>query len=114
VLTPGQRRRRRRLVAELRLLTSTRRSAVKARTQGRQPDQGLPPRADDELRASIRPRFGRACAALEPADSLRRTLATLGRRWLVLDTEARELQAQITALIGAHAPRLLAATASAR
>jgi transposase len=53
-------------------------------------------------------RFGRACAALEPVDGLRRTLATLGRRWLALDTEAREFEAQITALITAHAPRLLA------
>jgi hypothetical protein len=58
-------------------------------------------------------RFGRACAALEPADSLRRTLATLGRRWLALDTEARELEAQITALLTAHAPGCWPATESA-
>jgi transposase len=68
--------------------------------------------ADDELRASIRRlrkrRFGRACAALEPADSLRRALACLGRRWLALDAEARELETQIAALISARAPKLLA------
>jgi transposase len=52
--------------------------------------------------------FGRACAALEPGDGLRRALAALGRRWLALDTEARELEAQITALLTAHAPGLLA------
>ena len=53
-------------------------------------------------------RFGRACAALEPADGLRRALAALGRRWLALDAEARDLEAQITALISAYAPKLLA------
>ena len=58
--------------------------------------------------AANKARFGRACAALEPADGLHRALATLGRRWLTLDAEARELEAQITALIKVHAPRLLA------
>jgi transposase len=100
------------LVAELRLLTSTRRSAVKARTQAGSQIKSFLVEGDDELRANIRPlrkrRFGRACAALEPADGLRRTLATLGRRWLALDTEARDLEKQIAALTGAHAPRLLA------
>jgi transposase len=100
------------LVAELRLLVSVRRSAVKARTQAGNQIKSFLVEADDQLRASIRPLrkrgFGRACAALEPADSLRRILAILGRRWLALDTEARELEAQITALITAHAPQLLA------
>ena len=35
-------------------------------------------------------------------------LAALGRRWLALDTEARELEKQIAALLTAHAPQLLA------
>ena len=68
--------------------------------------------ADDELRARLhglrKARFGRACAALEPADALQRALAALDRRFLALDAEARELEAQITALIRAHAPKLLA------
>jgi transposase len=65
---------------------------------------------DGQLRAPLRPlrkaRFARACAALEPTDALPRTLAVLGRRQLALNTEARQLEAQITALIRAHAPKL--------
>src|SRR5919108_2209743 len=33
---------------------------------------------------------------------------TLGRRWLALDTEARDIEAHITGLIKAHGPQLLA------
>ena len=103
---------RRGFVGDLRLLVLTRRSAVKARTQASNQIKAFLVEADDELRAQLhglrKARFGRACAALEPADGLRRALAALGRRWLALDTEARELEAQITALISAHAPVLLA------
>jgi len=103
---------RRGLAGELRLLVITRRSAVKARTQASNQIKALLVEADDELRARLhglrKARFGRACAALEPADGLRRVLAALGRRWLALDAEARELEAQIAALISAHAPALLA------
>ena len=103
---------RRGFVGELRLLVLTRRSAVKARTQASNQIKAFLVEAGDELRARLhglrKARFGRACAALEPADGLRRALAALGRRWLALDTEARELEAQITALISAHAPGLLA------
>ena len=103
---------RRGFVGELRLLVLTRRSAVKARTQASNQIKAFLVEADDELRAQLhglrKARFGRPCAALEPADGLRRALAALGRRWLALDTEARELEAQITALISAHAPVLLA------
>ena len=103
---------RRGVIGELRLLVLTRRSAVKARTQAANQIKAFLIDADDELRARLhglrKARFGRACAALEPADGLRRALATLGRRWLTLDAEARELEAQIAALIKVHAPRLLA------
>ena len=103
---------RRGVIGELRLLVLTRRSAVKARTQAANQIKAFLIDADDELRARLhglrKARFGRACAALEPAGGLRRALATLGRRWLTLDAEARELEAQITALIKVHAPRLLA------
>ena len=109
---------RRGFVGELRLLVITRRSAVKARTQASNQIKAFLVEADDELRARLgglrKARFGRACAALEPADGLRRALAALGRRWLALDAEARELEAQITALIIAHAPGCWPATASAR
>jgi len=100
---------RRGFVGELRLLVLTRRSAVKARTQASNQIKTLLVEADDELRARLhglrKARFGRACAALEPADGLRRVLAALGRRWLALDAEARELEAQITALVRAHTTR---------
>jgi transposase len=99
-------------VGELRLLLRTRRSAVKARTQAANQIKAFLVDGDDELRARLhglrKKRFGRACAALEPTDALRRALAALGRRWLALDAEARELEDSITTLITAHAPRLLA------
>ena len=103
---------RRGFVGELRLLVLTRRSAVKARTQASNQIKAFLIDADDELQARLerlrKARFARACAALEPGDGLRRALAALGRRWLALDTEARDLEKQITALLTAHAPRLLA------
>jgi hypothetical protein len=103
---------RRGFVGELRLLLLTRRSAVKARTQASNQIKAFLPEADDELRARLhglrKARFGRTCAALEPAGALRRVLAGPGHRWLALDAEARELEAQIAALITAHAPKLLA------
>src|SRR5215472_11165698 len=103
---------RRGLVGELRLLPLTRRSAVKARTQASNQIKAFLLEADDQLRASLhglrKARFGRACAALEPGDGLRRALAVLGGRWLALDAEVRDLEKQIAALITAHAPRLLA------
>ena len=103
---------RRGFVGELRLLLLTRRSAVKARTQASNQIRAFLLEADDALRARLerlrKARFARACAALEPGDGLRRALAALGRRWLALDGEARELEQQIAALIAAHAPLLLA------
>jgi len=103
---------RRGFVGELRLLLLTRRSAVKARTQASNQIKAFLLEADDQLRASLhglrKARFGRACAALEPGDGLRRALAVLGGRWLALDAEVRDLEKQIAALITAHAPRLLA------
>jgi transposase len=103
---------RRGFVGELRLLMLTRRSAVKARTQASNQIKAFLVDGDDALRARLhglrKARFGRACAALEPGDSLRRALAALGRRWLALDAEAHELEGQMTALITAHAPGLLA------
>jgi len=57
------------------------RSAVKARTQAANQIKAILLEADDELQARLhglrRARFTRACAALEPADGLRRALAAL-------------------------------------
>ncbi|HEY1000570.1 MAG TPA: transposase [Streptosporangiaceae bacterium] len=73
---------RRGFVGELRLLVITRRSAVKARTQASNQVKAFLVDADDELRGELhglrKTRFGRACAALEPADALRRALAAPG------------------------------------
>ena len=103
---------RRGVIGELRMLVITRRSAVKARTQASNQIKAFLLDADDELRNRLRAlrkaRFARACAALDPADGLNRALASLGRRWLTLDQEARELEKQITTLVRAQAPRLLA------
>lgn len=120
---PGSRSRRRRerragcpgrrggAIGELRLLVITRRSAVKARTQASNQIKAFLLDADDELRNRLRSlprsRFARACAALDPGDGLNRALASLGRRWLALDAEARELEKQIIALVTAQAPALL-------
>jgi len=103
---------RRGFVGELRLLVLTRRSAVKARTQASNQIKAFLLDAGDEVRARLRPlrkaAFGRACAALEPDNAVHRAIATLGRRWLALNTEARELEKQMIALLSAHAPALLA------
>src|ERR1017187_7205843 len=103
---------RRGVIGELRMLVITRRSAVKARTQATNQIKAFLLDADDDLRNRLRAlrkaRFARACAALDPADGLNRALASLGRRWLTLDQEARELEKQITTRVAAQAPRLLA------
>ena len=94
------------------MLVITRRSAVKARTQASNQMKAFLLDAGDGLRNRLRAlrkaRFARACAALDPADGLNRALASLGRRWLALDQEARELEKQIITLVRAQAPRLLA------
>jgi transposase len=70
---------RRGFVGELRLLLLTRRSAVKARTQASNQIKAFLLDADDALQARLhglrKRRFGRACAALEPDDGLRRAVA---------------------------------------
>lgn len=108
---------RRGAAGELRLLVITRRSAVKARTQASNQIKAFLLDAADDLRTRLRPlrkaRFARACAALDPGDGLNRALASLGRRWLALDPEARELEKQIIALVAAQARLCSTATASA-
>jgi len=103
---------RRGFAGELRLLVLTRRSAVKARTQASNQIKAFLLDAGDEVGARLRPlrkaAFGRACAALEPDNAVHRAIATLGRRCLALNTEARELEKQMIALLSAHAPELLA------
>jgi transposase len=99
-------------VGELRFLLLTRRSAVKARTQASNQIKTFLLDADDDLRQQLgrlrKVTFGRACAGLAPSDPVRRAIASLGRRWLALNTEAREQEKQMIALLTAHAPELLA------
>jgi len=103
---------RRGWVGELRLLLVTRTSAVKARTQASNQARAFLLDGDDQLRGQLHrlrsKHFARGCAELAPASALHRAMAALGRRWLLLDQEARELEAEIVALVGAHAPALLA------
>jgi transposase len=91
------------VTGELRLLVITRRSAVKARTQASSQIKAFLLDAGDELRARLRSlpraRFARACAALDPGDGLNRALASPGRRWLALDSEARDSALWIVAHI---------------
>jgi transposase len=91
---------------------ATRRSAVKARTQASNQIKTFLLDADDDLRQQLarlrKVTFGRACAGLEPTDPVRRAIGSLGRRRLALNDEARALERQITALLTAHAPALLA------
>jgi len=103
---------RRGVVGELRALLVTRRSAVKARTQAHNQLQGLLVEADDALRAQLgklrKAHFARACAQVDPSDGIGRALGSLGRRWLVLNDEAKDLERQIASLVQKHAPKLLA------
>lgn len=103
---------RRGFTGELRLLLLTRRSAVKARTQASNQIKAFLLDAEDEVRARLRPlrkkAFGQACAGLEPDTAVHRAIATLGRRWLTLNGEARELEKQMIQLLTAHAPDLMA------
>lgn len=88
------------VVGELRCLVVARRSAVKARTQ-----------ATNQLRTRLGPlrkqHLARACTRLRAAGPAQLALRSLGRRWLALDAEIRELDREITGLVTRVAPRLL-------
>lgn len=98
-------------VGELRFLLLTSRSAVKPRTLASNQIKTFLLDADNELRQQLgrlhKVTFVRACAGLAPSDPVRRAIASLGRRWLTLNTEARDLEKQIMALLTAHTPELL-------
>jgi transposase len=105
-------------VEMLRVLRIARSSAVKAKTTALLNMRDLLITAPDQLRADLaglkaKP-LVRACAAWEviggfstPTEATQAALASLARRWLALDAEARSLDGQIAALVKATCPALL-------
>lgn len=106
------------IVESIRVLRVARASAVKARTQAANQIRDLVLTAPEALRVELSPlgtpRRAQRCARLRPepgADpraALKRALRHLGRRWLALTTEKRELDTELRALTRAAAPRLVA------
>jgi transposase len=99
------------VVGELRCLVVARRSAVKARTQATNQLRALLVGCDDTIRTRLRPlrkqHLARGCIRLRAAGPAQLALRSLGRRWLALDAEIRELDREITGLVTRVAPRLL-------
>lgn len=108
------------VVEAIRILQVTRRSAVKARTQAGNQMKDLVLTAPEAVRARLRGlstrQRVRVCAAWRPGTGLcvdptaatRRALHDLACRWLVLHDEARMLEAQLTELLEATVPTLMA------
>jgi transposase len=103
----------------LRPLVSTRESAVSARTVAINELRALLVTAPEKLRSRLRGlapgQLVEACRALRghpswPSETrtLVGALRSLARRIVLLEAEAAELEAQIKALVSAHAPQLLA------
>jgi transposase len=102
----------------IRLLRVARRGALKARTQAivqlqtlldtspevvRARFRGMPSRTVVATAARLRPG-----AVTEPEAAAKRALATIARRWLVLDDEVRTLSGELDTLVKAAAPTLCA------
>ena len=98
-------------VGELRCLVIARRSAVKARSQATNQIKALLVDADDQLRRRLHhPRTRELvarCSRIHPTDGRKTALRSLARRWQMLDTEIRDLDALITELVQATVPALL-------
>lgn len=105
-------------VEAIRALRAARRSAVKARTQAGNQIQALVTTAPEALRRDLaKLAFGdlvQRCARLRPAgrscvlDATRLALRTLARRWIALDEEVTELDVELSRLVEATAPQLVA------
>ncbi len=106
------------IVESIRALRVARSSAVKARTQAANQIRDLILTAPEALRTELSPlgtpQRARRCARLraeagaDPRAALKRALRHLGRRWLALTAEQRELEADLRALTNTAAPRLIA------
>ncbi|MGH3219434.1 MAG: IS110 family transposase [Streptosporangiaceae bacterium] len=105
-------------VEMIRVLRVARRGAMKARIQAGAQIDALILAAPEQVRAPLRKIAGRhrirACAALrpgpiaDPASAVKTALRALARRWQVLQAEIDDLDAQLTPLVTAAAPELLA------
>ncbi|MGH9211891.1 MAG: IS110 family transposase [Acidimicrobiales bacterium] len=105
-------------VEALRQLRVARTGAMKARTAAANQLHSLSDTAPELIRAQLRPlTFKQKIAAAErwrPRQghsveaASKQALASVARRWRVLDAEAKALQAQIQAILNELAPRMLA------
>lgn len=105
-------------VEMIRVLRVARRSAMKARIQAGAQLDALLVSAPDALRQQLRKLPSkqriRACAALrpgpitDPTTATKTALRSLARRWQALQTEIDDLDKQLTVLVTAAAPDLLA------
>jgi transposase len=106
------------IVEAIRVLQIARRSAIKARTQAGQQIRSLVVTAPAELHSelahlTVKQQVER-CARMRlhgdggAAESTKRALRSLARRWQQLNQEIRELDHELHALVRAAAPRLLA------
>jgi len=106
-------------VESLRLLSTARRGAIKARTQAANQLHGLVVTAPDALKAHLRDlttaqlvqraarwRIG---AARDPLPAARVAIRAVARRYQALEREVRQLDAELQPLVRALAPELLAA-----
>jgi len=104
-------------VEMIRVLKITHDTAVTHRTAAMITLKNLLVHTSDEMRATsgrMTPiKLARHLAALRPRgldtveDASRHALRSLARRWLTLDTEAKDLNAQVATLVSARAPQLL-------
>lgn len=105
-------------VEAVRVLNIARRSAVKAKTQAANQVRDLVVTAPDDIRSELRdlrtPGRMAHCARWRPGDPLDARSATrvairqLAQRWLALDAEATQLQAQMRRLLDELVPSLMA------
>jgi transposase len=106
------------MVEMIRVLRVARRGAMKARIQAGAQLDALIVTAPEQVRAPLRKLTSKqrvhACAALrpgpvsDPASAAKTALRALARRWQVLQAEIDDLDVQLTPLVTAVAPGLLA------
>ena len=107
------------IVESIRVLRVERRSAIKARTQAINQIRGLlvggPAGLREQTRGLNRAQLIGVCARLrsgsdltDPTAAIKQSLRRLARRWIALDEEVRQINADLAPLVAAAAPTLLA------
>lgn len=107
------------IVESIRVLRVERRSAIKAKTQAINQIRGLlvggPAALREQARGLNRAQLIGLCARLRPGSDLtdpaaaaKQSLRRLARRWIVLDEELSQINADLAPLVAAAAPTLLA------